>query len=160
MTDTQQFQADTDWLAPMTVGEYETKYPVPEVGTYIFQLVEKGPNELKSPEYNKTGDQMQARFFFKILDDPDYADQTIMQFFSITFGPKAKIRPFIEAGIGRKLKPTDKIGWRANPNDPDSVGLEGLLFRATLTHNDNGYAVLSSPLPLKEKDRQQYAVPF
>jgi hypothetical protein len=159
MSDTA-YVADTDWIAPQTVGEYDTKFPTPEEGTYVFQLVEKSPDFPKDEKFNPDGTKMQAKFFFKILDDPDYADQTVMQFFSTTFNKKAKIRPFVEAGIGRALRPTDKVGWKQNPNDPDSVGIEGIIFKATLTHNANGYAVLQAPMKLKESDKAKYQVPF
>jgi hypothetical protein len=164
MTDTQTYQQDTDWLAAGTVGDYEGQFVLPEIGTYVFRLVEKSPDELKKPEYQKTGEDKQAKFFFEILDDPDYADARVMQWFAISFNERSALRPFVEAGIGRKLKKTDKVGWKQNPNDPDSVGIENLTFRATLTHNVKGpdkiYPKLSSPLPLKPAEKEKYVAPF
>lgn len=150
-----------EWVAPATVSEYAGDFVLPEVGMYTFKLVEKGPDEKMLPKYDKTGEKKRARFYFEIIDDPDYKGQRIMQFFTISFNEKAALTPFIEAGIGRKLKGSDRVGWKQNPNDPDSVGIENIVFRAMLTHdkkvddqgNERVYPKLSTPIPAKQSTR-------
>lgn len=155
----------TAWSAPLPVSEYGGDFVLPEPGMYTFRLVEKGEDKPMDPKYDKTGEKRRAQFYFEIVDDEDYKDVRVMQFFTISFNEKAALTPFIEAGIGRKLKGSDRVGWRANPNDPDSVGIENIEFRAMLTHDtkDDGrtFPKLSSPIPVKaSKKAKSEDVPF
>lgn len=144
----------TEWTAPLAVADYAGDFVLPEPGMYTFRLVEKGEDKPMDPKYDKTGEKRRAQFYFEIVDDEDYKDVRVMQFFTISFNEKAALTPFIEAGVGRKLEGTDRIGWRPNPNDPSVIGIENIEFRAMLTHDkkDDGrvFPKLSSPIPAKK----------
>lgn len=107
------------WAIEATTGS------MPPFGLYIMECTEVGDPE--PPQNTDFGDTDQVKFTFKILkvidsDDEeaeDFVGQDTYGWANFTFGPKAKLRNWSAALIGREIedgesvKPSQLIGQRA-----------------------------------------------
>jgi hypothetical protein len=174
MADNQQTDFNYDemnsWTTDLSVDDYnqQPEFVLPDPDVYTVELVKKHPTTKVKPEFNKSDkDKYQARFDFKIVDDPDF-DQTIPMWMNITLNEKSTLLPWVEALAGFKLQPTDHIGWEdgtwqdADGNEFRTVGLGGKRCRATLSHYTNKagktYAKLTGPIPIRKTRKAKDAV--